>query len=148
MRYNTKDRRIVKDKHYNQNIGIDIPMSYNSGDGFFTSTKSSLSEARNSIMALLMTNRNERLMHPDMGCNLKYLLFEPNVDKTKYAVESNIINQISKWVKNVIITDLKVLTYKDNPSIKTNTIYVKLSFKLRGQRNVSESEDIELIIQE
>ena len=56
-------------------IGIDLPFSKDTGvQGYFKSTGTTVEAVKQNIKNLLMTNRNERLMQPLIGLNIRKFL--------------------------------------------------------------------------
>ena len=47
------------------------------GDGYFETTKTTIDAIKNNIKLLLQTSQGERVFQPNLGMNLRQLLFEP-----------------------------------------------------------------------
>ena len=72
-------------------IGIDLPMMASVG-GLFQQNYFSLDQAVANAKNLLLTNKGERIMQPNLGCDLNSILFENITEDLVNSVESNIRN--------------------------------------------------------
>ena len=70
-----------EDRDENIFIGLDLPIRKSEGvDGYFASTSTTVSAVKNNIRNLLLTNKGERYLQPDIGLNLRKFLFEQITD--------------------------------------------------------------------
>ena len=83
------------------------------------------------IKNLLLTQKGERIMYPDYGCDLNKILFEINADIANTA-ELIIRNAIAKWLPVVNIEKMSVAIDDVNEHI----INISLSFSLSYSRQV------------
>ena len=75
-------------------IGIKLPITYDSGDGF-TMLKTLEETVRQNLKMLILTNPGERVMEPEFGVGIQQYLF--------YNFSENIDTQISERIKRWII---------------------------------------------
>ena len=69
--------RFVEDQDKRVSVGIDFPFGrVTNGDGYFKSTKTTIDSIKNNIRLLLQTHRGERVFQPNLGMNLRSLIFE------------------------------------------------------------------------
>ena len=78
---------------------------------------------KRAIVNLLLTDYDERLYQPNLGANLKYLLFEPADDETLMLMRKQIESCLSKFEPRINIVSLKLETSEDE-----HQIHVTLAF--------------------
>ena len=79
-------------------LGIGINRSSDS-NGVFAVNYTTLSQAKDNLINLILTKKGERLMQPNYGCDVWKALFEPldgNVIET--YIENSIIEAVSIWL--------------------------------------------------
>ncbi|HPM21369.1 MAG TPA: GPW/gp25 family protein [Thermotogota bacterium] len=101
-----------------QPISISYPIK-KSNDGFFERTYTSIDTYAANINILLRTMEGELPFDPDFGLPILSKLFNPNTSSLKDYIVDVIKQKIKKYIPEVIINDITVIT--DNE---------KLSFKL------------------
>ena len=70
-------KAFIQDNDANVKIGIDLPIRRgDTNDGFFATTSTTIEAVKNNIRNLLQTNEGERFFQPNLGLNLRRLLFE------------------------------------------------------------------------
>jgi len=119
-------------------IGIDLPMVNAVGSGFklnYTTLDQAYANAKN----LLLTNRGERIMQPDFGCNLKNSLFEQLTDDIVENLEEGIRSQFNFWLPYIAINELKI-----TPSIDNHYLKIELTISLKGNELDTKSIQLEL----
>ena len=80
-----------------------------------------------SIAALLLTGKGERLFQPDLGTDLRQMLFEPLDFGTAAIIKSVISDTIERYETRVVLND--VLCY---PDMDNNGYQVELYFTIVG----------------
>lgn len=79
----------------------------------------------NSIKNLIMTNHYERLFQPDIGSNIRKLLFEPLDNITAAAIEREIEQTLTNYENRMVINTVSVGVDSDN-----NAFSVTLEFTI------------------
>jgi phage baseplate assembly protein W len=79
----------------------------------------------NSIKNLILTNHYERLFQPDIGSNVRKLLFEPLDNITASAIEREIEQTLTNYENRIIINTVSVGVDFDN-----NAFSVTLEFTI------------------
>ena len=107
------DNRInqrIEDKDTRVSVGIELPFGGKpgTGDGYFTSTKTTMDAIKNNIKTLLLTERGERLFQPNLGMNLRRFLFEQITQNTVIEIENDIVSTFEKWLPFVQLNDIRV----------------------------------------
>ncbi|MEY4332735.1 MAG: Baseplate wedge protein gp25 [Bacteroidota bacterium] len=121
-------------------LGIGINKSSNS-NGVFAVNYTTLTQAKDNLTNLIMTQKGERVHQPDFGCDIWKVLFEQIVDgDIDYKVESVILDAVSKWLPYITINDI-ILDYNDEYK-DSNKIGVEINFSLTSNPNLKESVTI------
>jgi len=107
-------------------IGVDLPMINSNGSGFkqtYFTIDAAYANARN----LLLTNKGERIMHPNFGCDLRKSTFEFNDSILTTNIDSKIRTEFEFWLPYIFINELTITPAQDK-----NTVFIKLVISLRG----------------
>ena len=80
------------------------------------------------IKNLLKTNFGERLIHYDMGANLRGLIFENKGEDLKQKISDSIVSAVEKWLPFVTLSKIEVFDSVSNQSLGDNEVLVQLSF--------------------
>jgi hypothetical protein len=81
---------------------------------------------RGEIIQVLFTAPGERVNHPDFGCGLFNLVFEPNSTILAAAMEFTIGQALTRWVGDDIIVDAVDVASSDEV-VTVEVSYVKRS---------------------
>lgn len=120
-------------------IGVDLPMMTSQGSNFqlnYLTIDQAVANAKN----LLLTNRGERIMQPDLGCDLRKLVFENITESLIDNARELIISSFDYWLPYIFINDL-VINYNEDE----NRITINLTLSLVG--NQFDTRSIQLEIQ-
>ena len=99
-------------------FGVTFPLQLATGSlGYLEATDSVVEAIRSNVRALLMTNWGERLMHPDLGCNLREFLFEQKTAALQARIAARIKAQLSQWMPFLSLTGLFVTFSESDSSI-------------------------------
>ena len=107
-------------------IGLSLPLKHDDLKGFFPGTTTTLRQTGSNIRNLLLTNKGERVGHPEFGCDLLKTLFEPMTGILINQVEETIGEAIAAWLPHVTIN--KLLVELDDSEL--NQLNVELEFSL------------------
>lgn len=123
-------------------LGIGINKSSLSG-GMFHTNYTTLSQAKDNLMNLIMTKKGERIGQPEFGCDIWKIIFEPIIDgEIDVQVENTIIDAVNKWLPYIQIDEI-VVDYNDENK-DANKIGVELVFSLVSNPNLGESVKINI----
>ena len=120
-------------------IGVDLPIMTSQGSNFqlnYLTIDQAVANAKN----LLLTNRGERIMQPDLGCDLSKLVFENITDTLIENARDLIISSFDYWLPYIFINDLVIDSSRD-----ANRININLTISLKG--NQFDTRSIQLEIQ-
>lgn len=119
-------------------VGVDLPMTPSTGDGFklnYTTLDQAVANSRN----LLLTNKGERVMLPTYGCDIKKSLFENITNDLIYTLENNIRTSFATWLPYIFINELTITDDRDY-----HKLYIKLVMSLDGNKFDTRSILLEL----
>jgi len=124
-------------------LGIGINKTSNSG-GIFAVNYTTLTQAKDNLINLIMTRKGEREMNPNFGCDIWNLLFEQIDDNSlNIKIENSIMDAVKTWLPYIRIEEI-IFDYSDT-DIDTNRISLDIKFSLSS--NTSLTEQIVLNIQ-
>lgn len=101
------------------------------GTGIFTVNYTSTQQARDNFRNLLLTRKGERLYHPEFGCDLLNILFQPMTDYLISDINNIIRTAVSYWLPYLTIENLDI---KINSSeiIPNHTVKITIQFSVFG----------------
>jgi hypothetical protein len=118
-------------------LGIGINQSSNTG-GAFSVNYTTIQQAKNNLINLVLTKKGERVAQPDFGCDIWKLLFEQIVeDEIDSRVEQTIMDAVSVWLPYIEITQI-FLEYDEN-DIDRNGFTVEINFALKSNPNIRDN---------
>tara|TARA_B100001996_G_scaffold370438_1_gene344802 strand:+ start:201 stop:668 length:468 start_codon:yes stop_codon:yes gene_type:complete len=136
----TSRKPYIQDNDTNVKIGIDLPIRRgDDNDGFFATTSTTIEAVKNNIRNLLQTNEGERFFQPNLGLNLRTLLFEHITNENLIGVQDTILDKIEFWLPFVEVRDIQVLSSNDTTDIGVNQIRVKILFNIKQDPNTLDS---------
>ena len=95
------------DRNDDKYVGIGFPLDH-SPEGFFYKTKTVLEQAKANLQNLLLTTPGERIMQPEFGSQLKFIVFEQgeNIpDRIEEAINSAVDKHLAYInIENVFTT--------------------------------------------
>lgn len=123
-------------------LGIGINTSSNKG-GIFSVNYTTLSQAKNNLINLILTRKGERVMQPEFGCDIWKLIFE-QIDENQIdtKIEFAINSAVSKWLPYINIDEI-IFDY-DSKSIDKNTITLEMNFSLKNNPNLRDSINVNI----
>ena len=130
----------IQDNDTNVKVGIDLPIRRDDGlDGFFATTSTTIEAVKNNIRNLLSTNEGERFFQPNLGLNLKKLLFEHITNENLLGVQDAILDKIEFWLPFVEVRDIQLLSRDKTTDVGVNEIRVKILFNIKQDPNTLDS---------
>ena len=130
--------RFIEDQDKRVSVGIEFPLGrVGGGDGYFKSTKTTVESIKNNIKLLLQTHQGERVFQPDLGMNLRSLIFEPLTEDITIQIENNIVDVFSKWLPFVNLSNI-VIERRDD----LNQVDINIDFNIRRAPNSLESVQV------
>ena len=140
----TSRKPYIQDNDTNIKIGVDLPIRRNDElGGFFATTSTTIEAVKNNIRNLLQTNEGERFFQPNLGLNLRRLLFEHISNENLIGVQDAILDKFQFWLPFVEVRDIQVLSKDDTTDIGTNEIRVKILFNIKQDPNTLDSVNLD-----
>jgi phage baseplate assembly protein W len=87
--------------------GLRYPIPKTPERGYFSKAVNA-SLVNSGLRDIIRTERGERFMRPDYGCNVSNFLFEPLDEGTFLAIKDEVTTSIRKYLKKVSIGKLQV----------------------------------------
>ena len=109
------------DRNEDKYVGIRFPLDH-SPEGFFYKTKTVLEQSKANLQNLLLTTPGERIMQPEFGSQLKFIVFEQGQD-IPGRVEETIRSAADRFLSYINIENI-FTTQQDN------TVSVSIEFSV------------------
>lgn len=114
-------------------LGITLPTRLGA-NGYFESTTNVAIQIKSNLTNLLLTQKGERIMQPNFGCDIHRIIFEPMTDDGLAEVRATIESAISTWMPFVQLKDVKI-TKNEN----ANTVLVQIQYQLITNPNLTDT---------
>ena len=136
----TSRKPYIQDNDTNVKVGIDLPIRRGDDrDGFFATTSTTIEAVKNNIRNLLQTEEGERFFQPNLGLNLRRLLFEQITNENLIGIQDSILDKLEFWLPFVEVRDIQVLNRENTTDIGVNEIRIKISFNIKQDPNTLDS---------
>ena len=96
----------------------------NGGD--FQQSYTTVDQTKSNLINLVLTNRGERPMHPNFGCDLWKSLFEHNTPELRERLTQLIFDQVAIWLPYVDLQDVLI----EQPKTNENRMNVKIDWRM------------------
>lgn len=110
-------------------FGLAFPLGSREAGGFF-SKSSGINMIKDAVEQLLLTERGERLMLPNYGCNLRRYLFQPLDQTTFSSIKREIQISFRNYIVGATIQKIGVFPTGDSGPAGGNSLRVILTLKL------------------
>ena len=104
-------------------IGIKLPITYNSADGF-TMIKTIRQMIKQNFKMLILTNPGERVMEPQFGVGVSQYLFANYNEGIPSILEEKIKKQAGMYIPSVSIDSINFQSFPDTNSLKIIIKYI------------------------
>lgn len=132
-RFNTADIGDNRDKI----LGIGINKQSDS-NGIFAVNYTTLSQAKDNLVNLIMTRKGERTMQPEFGCDIWLLIFEQiTPDSIELEIERSIVDAVNTWLPYINVDQI-LFDYDEN-DIDNHKIFLQVVFSLKLNQNFGDS---------
>jgi phage baseplate assembly protein W len=123
--------------------GFQFPAGINSNSYFCRNTGVDL--IKGAVKQLLLTERGERLMLPNYGCNLRRYLFQPLDEITFESIKNDIVTSFTKYIVGAKLVKVAVFPTGEFGPLGGNSLQVVLTLKIDS--NDLKIFDVEVNIQ-
>ena len=96
-----------------------LPLTTDEEDGHFTLLKSILQTTEQNLKMLILTCPGERIMDINFGVGIRNYLFEQHTVQTTGKIRAKILEQVSRYMPQVVITDI---VFDNGQSMNQGTI--------------------------
>ena len=134
----TTKKPYIIDRDSNIQVGMDLPIRRGDDkDGWFATSKTTMEAVKNNIVNLLSTTTGERLMQPNLGVDLRNILFEQVDESTEIRIQDIILDAFESWLPFVEVSDIKVVS--GNMETDRNQIRIDIIFNIIQDPNTVDS---------
>jgi len=111
---------------------LGLGISFENGQSILPTNYDVIKQTQENIRSLLLTSPGERTGEwIQFGCDLKELLFEPNLKELKPLIAETISDAFTTWISNVDLTNIDIITADDDTNL-TDTVYVKITYVINN----------------
>lgn len=120
-------------------IGINRRSTKN---GIFATNFTTIDQAKDNLVNLIMTKKGERLMQPNFGCDIWNVIFNQITDDIDFTIEQSINDAVANWLPSVIVTGIII---DSSDELKdANKINISIGFALKSNQRIKDSVTITL----
>jgi len=112
------------------------------GRYFPDSNRSIQTAVRENLKILLLTNKGQRLMYPNMGTNFmqKYMFEQIDKEEMTISMEREVRQQVEEYMPEIQITSFAVKDFNDdNANIGKNELVISLRYIMTGLGGFADS---------
>tara|TARA_A100001515_G_scaffold117487_1_gene99504 strand:+ start:53 stop:454 length:402 start_codon:yes stop_codon:yes gene_type:complete len=107
-----------------------LPLAFDNVFGPYGLITDFSSLAKQNLKMLILTNPGERIMDTDFGVGLKKYLFEQNTASTYSEIDSNIRQQVQRYLPYIGIDRIDFTVPENNPDLFPNNLSVSILFTI------------------
>lgn len=105
-------------------IGIKLPITYDSGDGF-TMLKTLDDTVKQNLKMLILTNPGERVMEPEFGVGIQQFLFSNFSENVESQISEKIKTQVRRYMPSVVVHNINF--YGSDPDMNSLAFAIQYS---------------------
>jgi phage baseplate assembly protein W len=125
-----------------KSLGIGFGRKSNS-NGIFAVNYTTLTQAKDNLINLILTKKGEREMQPEFGCDIHNLIFEQIVENSiAVDIENSILDAVNIWLPYINVDNI-IFDYNDN-DIDTNRITLEVKFSLKSNPSLTETLNVSI----
>jgi len=125
-----------------KSLGIGFGRKSNS-NGIFAVNYTTLTQAKDNLVNLILTKKGEREMQPDFGCDIHNLIFEQIVEESIATdIENSILDAVNIWLPYINVDNI-IFDYDEN-DIDANRITLEVKFSLKSNPSLSETLNVSI----
>lgn len=125
-----------------KSLGIGFSRKSNS-NGIFAVNYTTLTQAKDNLVNLILTKKGEREMQPDFGCDIHNLIFEQIVEESIATdIENSILDAVNIWLPYINVDNI-IFDYDDN-DIDANRITLEVQFSLKSNPSLTETLNVSI----
>ena len=125
-----------------KSLGIGFGRKSNS-NGIFAVNYTTLTQAKDNLVNLILTKKGEREMQPDFGCDIHNLIFEQIVEESVATdIENSILDAVNIWLPYINVDNI-IFDYDEN-DIDANRITLEVQFSLKSNPSLTETLNVSI----
>jgi len=113
-----------------QGLSVALPLTVDPTFGPYGLNTTYEDLAKQNLKMLLLTNRGERIMHPNFGVGLRSYLFEQNSPVTFGEIDRTIRKQVDRYLPYIGINTIKFSTSEVGNEFDPNFMGVTIYFTI------------------
>ena len=106
-------------------VGAAYNSPANQGTGLFELSVSTEDQASSNLINLLLTSKGERIFQPDFGTDIQKKLFENMTDEFEIGLETQLREDINRWLPY-----LQIVTLDVERDIDAHSVLIRLVFRI------------------
>ena len=110
--------------------GVGYPFGADQYKGGIFSHHTDIKLIRGAVNQVIQTEKGERIMLPNFGCNLRKYLFQPLDEVTFEAIKEEIVTSINKYIVGVKILKISVFPFGEIGPAGGNSLKIILILQL------------------
>lgn len=103
-------------------IGVTLPVRLGQ-TGMFEQSVDAMQQVRSNFKNLILTKKGERVMEPELGCDLWRVLFEPMNDDTFETARLAVVNAVDRWLPFIELINFKITKTDDENILNITCLY-------------------------
>jgi phage baseplate assembly protein W len=103
-------------------IGVTLPVRLGQ-TGMFEQSVDVIQQVRSNFKNLILTKKGERVMEPELGCDLWRVLFDPMNDDTLEAARLSVVNAVDRWLPFIELVSFKITKTDDENILNITCLY-------------------------
>ena len=119
-----------------------------SGNGVFDSSYTTEEAAISNLKNLILTEKGERYMQPNLGTNIRSILFENNTDDIKEALQESIEEDVAFWLPYISLKSVDVSSSNDRQSLSVRLLFQITNIGANVVINILASENSLVVSEE
>ena len=133
-----RNQAFSKDRTFN----IINPISNATRDGVFKLSTNTIEKYTANLYTLIFTSVGERVMEPEFGTIIKYLLFEPITEDIYQKIKTDIIEKTAIWIPEISIVSIGF--GDEEQDRENNKLTIRIDFKLKQDSTIQDFIEIEM----
>jgi len=105
-----------------------IAFPFRKGTLAFPKQSENAEAIRGSVIQIITTNKGERVMRPDFGCNAFSFVFEPNSEDFRGDVEREVRRSLARWERRIRVDSVTVAP--ENNVTEPGQIIISISYTI------------------
>jgi len=116
--------------------GFQYPIDPKTYGSYFTKARG-VDLIKSNLRQMLMTNRGERVMHPDFGTNLRSYMMEQIDESLLHKIKIEVIESMARYARDVKLLKIRVIPNDSPNAYGDQTLTIKLYCRLKNVESVN-----------